>query len=133
MPPALRVVDRAEPMEANSKYRWARFGIRTLLIGLTLVCVWLAAQVNWLRNRRAAVEQYETSLIRTSAPYGPADVFGKGELYMVADKRPQPAPPFPLNWFGEIGYGNVFLTDEAASDEVERIRKLFPEADVRCR
>jgi hypothetical protein len=115
-------------MEEKPKRPWLRYSVKTLLIVVLVVSAWLAAQVNWLRNRRAAVEKYRTSLKTVPAP---SDVFGTGELFFVAGLAlPQPDAPFPLNLIGETGYGNVYLTPDASQAEVESIRRLFPEAEV---
>ena len=41
---------------SSDNRRWFRFGLRTLLIFLTVLCVWLGFQVNAARRQHAAVQ-----------------------------------------------------------------------------
>ena len=36
--------------------RWFSYSLRTLLAVVTLLCVWLAVQIKWIRDRHAALE-----------------------------------------------------------------------------
>jgi len=40
----------SEPMEEKPKRRWLSFSIRTLLIAVTIFCVWLGWQVSIVRE-----------------------------------------------------------------------------------
>ena len=43
-------------MHRTPKRRWLRFSIRTLLLAVTILCVWLGWQVSIVRERKAAVK-----------------------------------------------------------------------------
>jgi hypothetical protein len=72
---------------------------------------WADRQLNWAQERLAFVNGSDCS----SAAWAPADT---------------PPAPFPLNLFGVQAYENVLVNDNVAAAEFERIRALFPEADV---
>ena len=108
-------------MIRSSKRRWHRFSLRTLFVVVTVLCVWLAYHVNWIRQRHDAMTKWNVS---TEDPFG---------------GPPNRQPPGMLWIFGEPGYfwidlpfpprdGRRLTANEKA--EVERVSKLFPEAEV---
>ena len=100
--------------------RWLRFSIRTLLIAVTILCMWLGWAMQWIHQRRDAVD-------RAGA------VTRNGE----ADA------PWPLRILGEPGSATVVVNvhgetlkeaNERAqqiSPQIERLQKLFPEAEIK--
>ena len=44
--------------------------------------------------------------------------------------RARPDAPWPLRWFGEEGYDGIMLYVVHSEEDVERVRQLFPEAEV---
>jgi hypothetical protein len=42
--------------DAKPKRRWVRFSLRTLLVGMTVLCVWLGFKVNTARRQKEAVD-----------------------------------------------------------------------------
>ena len=111
-------------------WRYFRFSIRTLFVAVTAVGIivgWLVYQVNWLRQRRAIVndpkvqatdEIEETVIFRKPSPHG---------IRFMPPYRWQKAP-WQLRWLGEKGYTGILLDPSATDDEVAHVRTLFPEA-----
>lgn len=113
--------------------RWFRWKLSTLFVVLTVLCVWLGYQVNWIRQRQLITRQ---------------DGMGVDVLQFGDDA------PWPIRYFGEPGYECIILvhrdskrcrlpsgsgpgTEEAEQllspserAELDRVRKLFPESDV---
>src|SRR5688572_20778819 len=86
-----------------------RFGLRTMFLLVTVFCVWLGYQLNWIRQRHAAL--------------------GEGALVVRNTCRPPARAPGGLWLFGERGVKSIAV--ESGSDsEVDRACALFPEAQV---
>jgi hypothetical protein len=97
-------------MKAFSRSLRLRFSLRTLLVVVTVLCVWLGYHLNWMRQRRAmAVEHHATMVFRadetTSAPAG---------LWML----------------GESGITLIAYCRSAEEPALDRARRLFPEAEL---
>jgi hypothetical protein len=95
------------------------FSLRTLFVVLTVLAIplgWLGYQLNWIRRRHDARQSGDlfTSL---------DDPF-KDEHYFAA--------PFTLRMFGEVGVERITLVRGGSQQEIERIRRLFPEAQVKA-
>ena len=96
-----------------------RFSLRTLFVVVTVVCVWLGYQVNWIRQRHAFLARdgaYGTNIQEPAGPWGPASE-------VTVD------PPWGLWLLGEKGFGIVVVLPEVESNA----KRLFPEADVAFR
>ncbi len=88
-----------------------RFGLRTVLVVVFVVCCWVGYQVYWIRQRREFVADLP--------PFASA---------ITTDKFGEPVrAPFPLFLFGEPGYVSIVCISEADQDAVKR---LFPEAEA---
>ena len=99
------------------KSRWRQFGLRTLFVLVTMVCIaaaWLIRQKQWADERRG---------FRFWQPNGAVG-------YWSHNNRPID-PPFPLKLFGEDGCEGIFMSRDATSRQVERARQLFPEAEIK--
>jgi hypothetical protein len=127
-----------EPTQ-KPRRRWFQFGLSTVFVVMTSLAVFLAYNVNWMRQRRALVVAPGDADTRYFID--PEDPFGDG---------PPPAPRAPglLRLFGESGhsdilvrFGDPFADNEvrwkdrnltrSEQAEVDRVRRLFPEAHVR--
>jgi len=87
--------------------RCFRFSLSTLFVVLTVFGVWLAVQVNWIRERREILRRI---------PGEPAD--------WVAAKA-----PWSIRIFGERGYHDLHFWRDLTREEYFRIKQLFPETD----
>ena len=93
-------------MEENHKpRRWFRFSLRTMLVLVTLVCLYLGMALNWKRQREA---------------------FLKPGMQVMHDETPA---PLLLRIVGARGYGCLILP-EPTDQELAEAKRLFPEADV---
>ncbi len=92
------------------KRPWLRFSLRTLFVLVMVLCVWLAYQVNWIRERHKAK-------------------VGFGHIRIGGAIKPSHAP-LPLNWFGEEGHSFIMIPDFHSKEEIDRIKALFPEAEA---
>ncbi|QDT76012.1 hypothetical protein I41_52570 [Lacipirellula limnantheis] len=88
-----------------------RFTIRALLVLMTLLALWCAYSMNWIRQRRELVRSGVVKPAMTS----------KG-LHAVT--------PGWLGMFGEPGYFSLMVDAPHGSPEFDRIQALFSEA--RC-
>ena len=88
-----------------------RFTLRVLFVATTLLCVWCAYSVNWIKQRRAAI--------------------AIGHVTIYESRLGEDPPPAPgLLWmFGEQGYCSISV-HPAPRDERGRVLSLFPEAAV---
>ena len=91
-----------------AKRRWLRFSIRTLLVAVTIFCVWLGWQVSIVRERKAVSELFEGKALALAA-YDPP--------YANFVRRMMGDAPLLLN----LGCENL------TSDEIQRVKKAFPE------
>ncbi len=96
-------------MDDKPSRRRFRFGLRSLFIFVTLVAIWAAYSVNWIRERREFVRKLDSDPFAItrfdSAFYAP------GLLWL----------------FGEDGVESIVLLN--VSDAAEA-RRLFPEAQI---
>jgi hypothetical protein len=113
----------AEPMKEKPKRRWRRFSIRTLLVAVTIVCLWLGWQVNTVWQRRGLLDL----------------VSERGGAYLfVADSNPfEAADRAPLdlsymqNKLGDQLVRWIEVPDDFPERDRQRIRRAFPEAELR--
>ena len=113
-------------MSEEPKCSRFRITLRTLFVVLAIFGIWIGYEVHWLRNRREVTSQSD------AWPVDPATATGV-----------RPKAPGMLSYLGENGYGLVEITfkrptAEGSSTispeeqaEIERVRRLFPEATVR--
>lgn len=100
----------------NARPRF-RFTLRAMLVATTLVCLALAYQLNWIRQRRAALSDGKITAVQILSELG--------ELAQA---------PGVLRYFGEQGQPLIIVharNAEEWSAERERLARLFPEAEIR--
>ena len=96
-----------------------RFSIRALLALTTLLALFLAYYLNWIRQRRAAIDSgLVTIRAHTAQPW------------MQLPRAPQPSRILQL--FGEETYAALWV-NEKAGDDLAAVAALFPEANLRRR
>ena len=105
--------------------RWFQWSLRTLFVVVTVFGCWLGYEMNWIRQRHAALASGKAS---------GDDPFGK----------PYTAEPPGLLWlFGEPGYPQLVLRISPLADgqfepigadaaELERLKGIFPESVIDC-
>jgi hypothetical protein len=103
--------------------RWFRFSLGTLLLAVTIFCVWLGWQASIVRERNSLRDRFKD---RVSFLDRVNDDFG--ELFGVPASRPP-----GLSWIREkMGdrWIDTILCSGLASEDVERLQVAFPEAIV---
>lgn len=115
-----------EPLKPRRRFR---FSLRTVFILVTLLgmaLAWLVVQVKWMSDRRYALRYSEHA----------GDVL---PATAVAGPRLGPTPPAPwsIRILGEKGRRAICvvrdskdMTDAQFEAKVERIQRLFPEAEI---
>ena len=105
-----------------TKRRWFRFSLRTMFVLVTVLCVWLGYQLNWIRQRREEIKSERVDPMHTQM------------CFETSAEPPTYQAPALLWFFGERGYSSVwtqdFPTNEMALTEAKRVRRLFPEAMI---
>ena len=122
--------DRSVESPANTRgglpawRRWPRFSLRTLFVLIALFACWFGYEMNWVRQRRQVIADPQVQTWRYFVAvtlYGNPPREHRERVYSTA--------PWPLNWLGEPGYWGVVLAPGTSDQEIERVRRLFPEAE----
>jgi hypothetical protein len=102
--------------------RWFAFRLRTVFVVVVLLSLplaWVAYSLNWIRERHFVLIHKDGAAMEM-----------KPGLWL-ADKPNGPnSSPGGLWLFGEKGILMITLYPEEPDAEVDRVKKLFPEADV---
>ncbi|MDX1947532.1 MAG: Hint domain-containing protein [Pirellulaceae bacterium] len=109
--------------------RWLRFNLRTLLVGLTLLCCWLGWETSIVRSRRALLREiagnaaFRVVLARDWARYFPA-----------GSPAAEPTRVFILRqWLGDEAVQSIEYSPHypGYSERLrQRLARSFPEADM---
>ena len=111
------------PPEQNPKRRWHQFSLRTFFVAVTIGSVdfgyWVLSSREWIRQRHEGLATHDR--------YG-----GWGPTVVT---NPTVAP-WGLWLFGEDGVDTIICSspwdnEPIDSEEILRVRRLFPEAQVR--
>ena len=118
-------------MRAFTSRRWLRFSLRTAFVLWTIAAVWLGWSVKVVRQRRAALDAMQpdhnfwvnkvsdwTRYWRTNPHAGETPV---EDLPAVSKMRA---------WLGDEAVQAIWCSPDTAAEEIERLRRLFPEAQV---
>jgi hypothetical protein len=115
-------------MSEKSRPTWFRFGLRTLLLVITILCCYLAWEVNAVRQRRLVLDEVRLNpafQITTAQAYGQQGVGGKpAQLASVSFLRRLLGDEAVQ----EIGYYR--LRTGFSDSELARVTRAFPEANV---
>jgi hypothetical protein len=111
-------------MTPAPKRRWLRFSLRTMFVVVTVAACWIGYDLNWIRQRREAVQQTRFSVDNIDPASGTAqEVRAPGLLWL----------------FGEHGYAVLSYTIPPGHDwelsreqeaELQRVARLYPEAEL---
>jgi len=109
-----------------------RFRLRTLLLLLTLMALpigWFAANLNWIRERRA-LEDQQSALLGEAAATAGNDWGNDFERRVVDVDHPSWMTSATLWLFGEYAREEpaFFYWGSLRPEEIERVQRLFPEA-----
>jgi hypothetical protein len=115
-------------MTEPAKPRWNSFSLRTMFLLVTLLCVYLGWQLNIIRERSNALREFEASNkfdVTTAEAYDA----------MFAGNSPVPLARVPTvrGLLGDQAVQQIWYRgwgDAPAAEEIARVKKLFPEAEV---
>jgi hypothetical protein len=115
-------------MEQKPKRRWVRFSIRTLLIGVTIFCVWLGWQAESARERIALIK-----LVNKTGGECYAQQYGThwGMTYQYARPSDDPDAPSAIRrMLGDNAWENVIVPELNFHHLLDRVERAFPEAII---
>ena len=124
------------PQAPPTRRRWFQFSLGTMLLLMTLLCVWLAWQVRIVRERQALMaflkEQGGTTMTlkdwRDPSAYGGYAPSGSAPSVVAP---PQISVPFWRQWMGDEPIVEVVYPPDSAESDIESARAAFPEAEVK--
>ena len=102
-------------MDGRPKRRWLRFSVRTLLVAVTIFCVWLGWQVNIVRDRKAMMQRIEEA----------GGVGGAG-----FQSRKDPPMPWYRKKLGDSANAHIRVPWDWTAEQIAEVSALFPEATV---
>lgn len=118
-------------VNALPKRRWLRFSLRTLLVVVTVLGVWMGRQLSWVRERDALLEEV---LARGDAWIDDTPAHWQTPARMPLGWRLFGAQPLATIWILNKGFdkGETLVADEflMGSTEARRLRAAFPEAYI---
>jgi hypothetical protein len=106
-------------MTRRTPRRWFRYSLSTLLVLVTVFCIWLGWQANIVHKRKAAIAEL-TSV--KSARWG------------FRPEKSKPQLPFWRRWMGDHLVRGFYFDDldalKLGTAKVDEIQSLFPEAGI---
>ena len=108
-------------MNSKPRRRWWQFRLRTLLVAVVLLSIplaWVAYSLSWMRERELALFKHGVMSSLLDIPHGGPKL------------HPDPPAPGCLGLFGEEGVSWIAIPLNWQPEERERIKQLFPEADI---
>jgi hypothetical protein len=111
--------------------RWLRFSLRTLLVVMTVLAVWMGRQLSWVRERETLLSAV---LERGDAWIDAAPARWQTPARLPFGWRLFGAEPLATIWIQNRGFdkGGTLTADEflVGSEEARRLRAAFPEAYI---
>ena len=117
-------------MTINSRLRWFRFSLRTLLVVMTALCCWLGWESSVVRGRKAVLREIKnnpaynvTTASQYSARFGYGPPIGKVATI-----------PFIRRWLGDEPVQDILVVEHFqgySEEQLARLKRAFPEAAFR--
>jgi hypothetical protein len=109
------------------KPRWLTYSVRTLLLAVTIICLWLGHEWRIVQERKAVRDLLQTPAVQMKTIYlYPANV-------TIIPLRPRGKSAVPLTWIRQL-MGDVQMPAINCSGltekEVERVNRAFPESQL---
>jgi hypothetical protein len=123
--PAVGDIAAKQTAPPKRKRRWFQFSLRSLMIVVTLFCVFVRFTGYVVRRAQTLKREREQAVIQFRA-----NVYGS--LAKLENGRWVPDPrtaPWPLSWF-EGGITRLQLPEDATEESIQRMREFFPEATI---
>jgi hypothetical protein len=124
-------------MTTPSPRRWLRFSLRALLVVITLVCIWLAYEVNFVRTRQAKRKKAEAKglTFRTAAEVAAANeaiAISVGSNLHQAELPVLATIPARRRWLGDEAIQTITFHPWYGQEEEDArpYLKYFPEATL---
>jgi hypothetical protein len=100
-------------MNRKPNRRWLRYSIRTLLVAVTIVCVWLGWQWRIVQERKAVIRL----------------VVERGAFSFPS---PDPDEPCTLSWIRQVlgdkeVIGSLIVHERLSQEEKDRIAQAYPD------
>ena len=129
------------PTPPKTRRRWFQFRLTMLFVLMTLVAVWLAWELSFIRERQAWLREnaalvdpdsilaanFVTSL---STPLS-RQITGTLTFNTVAPGEPKESIPWWRNWLGDEAVSIILAGKDWTDDDHEQVVRLFPEAKIR--
>ena len=109
-------------MIATPKLRWFRFSLRTLFVLITVLCIWLGTQVNFISQRHAFLRMLEVD-----AGYQSHLLAAEYSNFYPMPKR---RVPLVARILGEQAYSMIVLPELYGPDLIDKATRLFPESVI---
>ena len=103
-----------------------RFGLRSLFVLVTVICVWLGYYLNWMRQRREFLKDCPVHHITYTTVAMMEERLEK-DPSVAKFYRPLPIAPAILRVFGEQAILSIIIHPSDV-ERTERAKRLFPEA-----
>jgi len=113
------------PKLVQHRRRRLRFSLRSLFIAVTVFAAWLGWELKFIRARAAFAKDPAFGAMTT---FGIGDTIDKGRVN--GGIRITNELPWWRRLLGDQSYCVVFLEEGSEAAELDRVRRLFPEAEV---
>jgi hypothetical protein len=110
-------------MKQKAQRHWLRFSLRTVLVIVTICCVWLAWQVSVVRERKAMLKL----VIERGGSYS---FLADYSPFAAADRTPKELSYLRRALLRDELVGSIALPPVISADEIAKVRRTFPEAAV---
>ena len=100
-----------------------RFSLRTLLVVVTVVCVWLGLEFRFVREREAWI-RVNKALVRPAEPTPVGSTVGE----FIYSRPTNSHFPFWRRWFGDSPVPSIVFP--MGRTDYETAKRLFPEATL---
>jgi hypothetical protein len=112
--------------DAPRKHRF-RYNLRTLMLVVTLLCLWLGWEFNAIQERRAIVEW---TVANDGLVYNGGSHIGFFDGSFSTLTFTPASMPFWRRWMGDVAALEITLPASATARDHRRAQRAFPEARV---